>query len=181
MIVQNASGSNFSGNYLKEFFSVSFFLLTQKNKNKIIKNKDRRRWPTFICWCFCLIIIGPCPAAFGTHVYSNTTDGCPSDDTTTVHQPFLLNTDGSHTAAVRCCQASTGICESDDIIDGNSPCLGTGKTYDQAVAACALGNVSGGGWTLCTMAQINDNWCCDTGCDYDGQRIWSADLVNNGK
>ena len=63
----------------------------------------------------------------------------------------------SQIAGVRCC--------SDDVCITPQPCSNT--TFDQAQAICAKN-----GKRLCTLTELADKKCCNTGCGFNALLIW---------
>lgn len=105
----------------------------------------------------------PCPAP-PDHVIM--VDGCStrgSDQTRRAVDP----SDG-HTAHVRCCTYEGDQCFTEAL---GGTCAGLeDKTFAEAVEICALN-----GRRLCSEAEIGNQLCCQTGCNFDSHHIWVAE------
>lgn len=82
---------------------------------------------------------------------------------------------GTDVAAVRCCKKSSPSLVAADICetDVNGLC-NSGKTYAEAKQICESATTQGGGWSLCTITELQSGICCGTGCDYDYMtNVWT--------
>ena len=86
-------------------------------------------------------------------------NGCPNVQMQTIPSRPQL-------AAVRCCSMAGDNCVTPDECFKNA-------TFDQAQEKCAAI-----GRRLCTPAELNDNRCCGTGCEFDVELTWQKSLGN---
>merc|ERR1719379_3085414 len=80
------------------------------------------------------------------------------------------STDDGAAAAVRCCNDVGGqvSCES---MDSASQCLPIAATFADAQRNCSALSMR-----LCTMRELEADFCCDSACPSEGLRVWSGTL-----
>jgi len=114
----------------------------------------------------------------------STSDGCLSSNYREGENPTTLNLSPTVTAAVRCCAHDGSSCQTQDLPDGvfaqvlnmeGNPVGSTQNcvldaTFAQAQSICARA-----GRRLCTVAELNSEVCCGTGCWHDHRAIWVRD------
>jgi len=92
-------------------------------------------------------------------------DGCVGVNTEVERSVVMANS--GETASVRCCSMDGTTCETDQLDGG----CHSGKTFLEALHICAAN-----GHRLCTEAEVNDDVCCSSGCNFDGHHVWVSDI-----
>ena len=89
----------------------------------------------------------------------------------------------TNNTGLRCCKGTGDKLRCRSRNDKNQ-CLPEGENYVRSQEACQALSSEGGGWRLCTAAELgakgfsgNKNGvCCGTGCDYDERYVWTRQL-----
>jgi len=96
---------------------------------------------------------------------SNAFDGCPKQDDT-----IPAGSEGTvELADVRCCpKGGYPKCITSELLHEGNCSLLEQKTFEQAQIICHNNNMR-----LCTELELKGDYCCGTGCTFDGSLVWA--------
>lgn len=100
--------------------------------------------------------------------------GCPGSHKSNLDNGKRCPQSASSRAAVRCCHPSQRApCSS--VCDGSGLRPRTTINTLKATLAEAEAECAAHGLRLCTSTELEQEWCCATGCGMDHVRVWAAD------
>jgi len=96
-------------------------------------------------------------------------DGCETEGSGDDGHSETLHSETETLFGTRCCKDNSNSCQTPYHCEQDSP-----LNFQDASDKCTA---LGGGYRLCTLAELNDERCCSTGGLCDNYKIWTSDQV----
>ena len=100
--------------------------------------------------------------------------GCPGSHKSNLGHGKQCSQSANSRAAVRCCHPSQ-LAPCSSVCDGSGLKPRTSINTLKATLAEAEAECEAHGLRLCTSTELEQEWCCATGCGMDHVRVWAAD------